>query len=118
MINAAHALSHDVRTIFSAQAVIVALCAACFALVEVRAVLAVLYGGGIALIANWLTYRAVSRASEAAPAAALYGGLTLRLAAVIGLFAVAFGLLEMHPLPILAGFVAAQFACGACQFIR
>lgn len=117
MTNAAHALSHDVRRMFSAQAVIVALCAACFALVEVRAVLAVLYGGGIALIANWLAYRAVSRASEAAPAA-LYGGLTLRLAAVIGLFAVAFGLLEMHPLPILAGFVAAQFACGACQFVR
>jgi F0F1-type ATP synthase assembly protein I len=117
MTNAAHALSHDVRRMFSAQAVVVALCAACFALVEVRAVLAVLYGGGIALIANWLAYRAVSRASEAAPAA-LYGGLTLRLAAVIGLFAVAFGLLEMHPLPILAGFVAAQFACGACQFIR
>lgn len=122
MIHAARALNQDVRRIFLGQVLLVAfVCAVCLVLGRPTDSLAVLYGGAVALAGSWLAYRSVLKVFPSAtpgtfPAAALYGGLTLRLTVIIALFAIAFGVLELAPLPLLAGFVVAQFASGIAHF--
>ena len=119
MINAAHALNQDVRRIFLGQALSAALvCAACFVWGGVSYALAALYGGAITLASGFLAYRGAIRATKKTlSSASLYGGLMLRLAVVIALFAIAFGMLGLPPLPLITGFVAAQFASAFTRFV-
>jgi F0F1-type ATP synthase assembly protein I len=118
MIHAAHALNQDVRRIFLGQVLLVALvCAACLVFGRTADALAALYGGVVAVVGGWLAYRSAVRATPGALSiAALYGGLTLRLTAMVALFAIAFGVLELTPLPLLAGFVVAQLASSVAHF--
>lgn len=115
MIHAAHAPDPDVRGIFLGQVLLVALVFAIWIVFgRFAEALDALYGGAIALAGSWLAYRSISRTvSDAFSAAALYGGLTLRLTAVIALFAIAFGVLGLAPLPVVTGFLAAQLASCA-----
>jgi F0F1-type ATP synthase assembly protein I len=112
------ALNPDVRKTFLVQASLIALLSLASApLAGVQFAFAALFGGLIALISSWLAYRSVLRVSAARPAApALFGGLALRLAAVIALFVIAFGVLHLPPLPVIAAFVAAQFAPAIAHF--
>lgn len=114
-----HSLDDDVRRVFLVQAFLTALfCVLSMPLAGAYFALAVLYGGAIALFGSWLAYRSVSRVKGAAwpQAFALFGGLALRLASVIALFAIAFGVLGLAPLPTIAGFAVAQLASGIAHF--
>lgn len=117
MINAAHALNMDALGMFLGQVLLTALvCAAYFVFDTPGPALAAVYGGAIALTGSWLAYRSTRSALRAEAAASLYGGLTLRLTAMIALFAIAFGVFELPPLPVIAGFAAAQLAPLASLF--
>jgi hypothetical protein len=116
-----HPLNDDVRRIFLVQAFLTALfCVLSVPLAGAAFALAVLYGGLVALFSGWLAYRSVSRVKNAAwpDASVLFGGLTLRLASVIALFAIAFGVLNLAPLPTIAGFALAQLASGIAHFLN
>lgn len=118
MMNAALALNPDVRRIFLGQAVSAALVSGvCLVLFGATQALAALYGSMIAGVGGVLAYRGVFRATgKTLSLAALYGGLMLRLTVVIALFALAFGVLALPVLPLVAAFAAAQFASAFTRF--
>lgn len=105
----------DVRALLTAQLVVVVALVAAFAVAgEPAAAQGAAYGGATALLSAWVLGRTVRRAAMLARKApgsetsALYIGAVLRFVAVLVLFAAGMGALGLAPVPILAGFAAAQ----------
>ncbi len=72
---------------------------------------AVLYGGATAVVVSLLLAYRVSRASRpGASAAGLYLSTLERLVFVVAAFVVAFVVLKLAPLALIAGFVGAEIA--------
>ncbi|ROR34336.1 ATP synthase subunit I [Inmirania thermothiophila] len=96
-----------------AQAALALLAGALFAARSgAEAGLAAVYGGAIVVLNGLLLRRhlaAIRPEAAARGAATLYLGLVQRLVLAVGLLAVGLGLLELAPLPLVAGFIAAQF---------
>jgi len=103
----------EARRVLLLQAALSVAAAAFFADSGIGAVMAALYGGGIAVASAWLLARRLAMASDAAGDATagmrvLYVGAVQRFALVLGLFALGMGALGLSPLPLIVGFAAAQ----------
>lgn len=106
----------DVRSLLLAQGLLVAVTAGVvWAAGFLEAAVAVACGGGIAVFSAWvlgLSVRHASRLAREAPGrelTALYIGAVVRFSGVLVLFGVGMGVLHLSPLPLIGGFVAAQF---------
>lgn len=76
--------------------------------------LAVIYGGLVSMLLAWLHKRGVRKAEQRAlqdpkgSMLVLYIGAVVRFLLLLALLAAGMGLLQLPPLPLLAGFVLAQ----------
>lgn len=120
-MNYRDALVRDARRVIGAQTVLMLACTAGFgAAGGLRAGLAALYGGMIAvLVTGWLAWR-LGRArdlarSRSAGWATIYTSAFVRYAAVMVLVAAGVGGLKLPPLPLLGAFALSQlgFLAGA-----
>lgn len=107
----------DARRLLGIQGVLTVAVAALFlARGGVPEAQAALYGGSIAMLTVWMSSRRVRLATEVArrnpggETAVLYIGAVQRFVAVLALFILGMGWLELAPVPLLAGFAAGQAA--------
>ncbi len=74
------------------------------------------YGGLISVVAAWMLGRGVLLAGKTAPESPgtgtwiLYMSAALRFVLVLALFGVGLAMLELKPVPLISGFVAAQLS--------
>lgn len=82
-----------------------------FAYMGFAAALAALYGGAVGLVVSTLLAWRMSRASRpGASAAGLYLSALERMAFVAAAFVLAFVVLKLQPLGLIAGFIGAELA--------